>query len=100
MASRKPATRRGPTPCDAAELDVVLADETEVEVLGAVAGRGVDQDHRHAGLLGADQRRHDSLLGAGDDGQHVELAGDGVVDLLRLQGCVEMLADRIDLHAE
>ncbi len=61
---------------------------------------GVDQDHRHAGLLGADQRRHDSLLGAGDDGQHVELAGDGVVDLLRLQGCVEMLADRIDLHAE
>src|SRR6516162_4244987 len=87
-------------PCDAAELDVVLADEAEVEVLGAVAGWGVDQDHRHAGLLGADQRRHDSLLGAGNDGQHVELAGDGVVDLLRLQGCVEMLADRIDLHAE
>src|SRR5207253_2780473 len=87
-------------PGDAAELDVVLADEAEVEVLGAVAGWGVDQDHRRAGLLGADQRRHDSLLGAGDDGQHVELAGDGVVDLLRLQCRIEMLTDRVHFHPE
>ena len=79
---------------------MVLADEAEVKVLGAVAGRGVDQDHRHAGLFGAGQRRHDRLLGAGDDGQDVELAGDGVIHLLRLQGCVKVLADRIDLHAE
>src|SRR5262249_11449620 len=87
-------------PCDAAELDVVLADEAEVEVVGAVAWRGDDQDQRPAGLLDGDQPLHDSLVGAGNDGQYVELASDGVIDLLRLQCCVEMLADRIDLHAE
>ena len=73
---------------------MILADEAEVEVLGAVARRRVDQDDRHAGLFGADQRRHDRLLGAGDDGEHVELAGDGVVDLLRLQRRIEMLSRR------
>src|SRR4029453_18276517 len=83
-----------------AQLDMVFADEAEVQVLRAVTRRRVDKDHRDAGLLGAGQRRYDRLLGAGDNGQHVELAGNGVVDLLRLQRSIEMLADRIDLHAE
>src|SRR5262245_5982345 len=53
---------------DAAELDVILAHEAQVEVLGAVARRRVDEDDRHAGLLGAHQRGNDRLLGAGDNG--------------------------------
>src|SRR5262249_10678213 len=89
MASRKPATRRGPTPScrepvtratlppsrppsfspfntdftgNAAEFDMIFAHEAEVEILGAVARRRVDEDDRYAGLFGADQRGNDRLL--------------------------------------
>ena len=79
---------------------MILTYKTEVKVLRTVARRRVDEEDRDTGLLGADQGGHDSLLGAGDDGQHIELAGDGVVDLLRLQCRIEMLTDRVHFHPE
>jgi hypothetical protein len=84
---------------DPSHLVLVLSDEGDVELLGAILWRVVDDDHGNAGLLRAGKHRDDPLLGDRLDDHEIELSCDTVIGLAGLQRRVQAGGLNRHVHA-